>query len=62
MFKIIYRALKLFKKEKKVFYTLIVANFLFAILILVEPIIYWSIIDTLISFSKELTNNIISFI
>ncbi len=53
MFKIIYRVLRLLKKEKRVFYSIIIANFLFAILILIEPIIYGNIIDTLVSFSNQ---------
>jgi len=52
MIKIILRVIKLLNAENKVIYILVLMNLIFAILVLVEPIIYWKIIDTLINFSK----------
>lgn len=53
MIKIIFRVIKLLNVEKKIVYTLIFLNFIFAIFVLIEPIIYWKIIDTLISFGVK---------
>lgn len=53
MIRIILRVIKLLKTENKIIYTLVSMNFIFAVLVLVEPVIYWKIIDTLINFSKQ---------
>lgn len=53
MIRIILRVINLLKTEKKIIYTLVSMNFIFAVLVLVEPVIYWKIIDTLINFSKQ---------
>lgn len=67
MITIILRVIKLLKTENKIIYTLVLMNFLFAVLVLVEPVIYWKIIDTLINFSKQqdytlLYNNILFWV
>lgn len=51
MFQIIYRVLLLLKNRKKTVLWLVVANFIFAWLVLVEPIFFKKIIDILIGFS-----------
>lgn len=53
MIRIILRVIKLLKTENKIIYTLVSMNFIFAVLVLLEPVIYWKIIDTLINFSKQ---------
>ena len=53
MFKIIYRVLTLFKKEGLKIFLLLLSSIIFSLLVLLEPILYWKIIDILISF--ELT-------
>ncbi|NDK08438.1 ATP-binding cassette domain-containing protein [Candidatus Gracilibacteria bacterium] len=53
MIRIILRVINLLKTEKKIIYTLVSMNFIFAVLVLVEPVIYGKIIDTLINFSKQ---------
>lgn len=60
MFKIIYRAIRLLKNKKKIVYFITSANILFAILILIEPIIYWKIIDILVGFSNNGTSSLSS--
>lgn len=53
MFKIIIRVLKLLHKSKSLVFSLSLGNFLFAILILVEPIFFKEVIDILISMWEE---------
>jgi len=51
MFKLFYRVFALLKRRKKLTFLLTFANLIFAILVLVEPILFKEIIDTLISFN-----------
>ena len=50
MFKIIYRVLTLLKWEKSTIIFIVLTSLIFSFLVLVEPILYWKIIDTLVSF------------
>ncbi len=58
MFKIIIRVLKLLHDRKKTVFSLILANFVFAILILVEPIFFKQVIDILVAFDETKGSNI----
>lgn len=61
MFKIIYRVLSLLKDRKLTAVFLSIANFLFAILILIEPIFFKNIIDIFVEYtpqSKDQINNV----
>lgn len=55
MFHIIVRVLSLLREEKMMVFSLTITNLVFAALILVEPIFFKEIIDTLIGFSATET-------
>ena len=55
MFTIFYRVFTLLKKRKKLTFLLTLANLVFAILVLIEPIFFREIIDTLIAFNASHT-------
>ena len=50
-----WRVLTLLKDKKKIVFSLVFANFLFAGLVLIEPIIYWNTIDILVSFKTNIS-------
>jgi len=58
MFKIILRVLWLLSKQKKLVSSLVFTNFLFAGLVLLEPLFFKQIIDILISFADSATSEI----
>ena len=60
MFKIIFRVLQLLHERKKTVFFLIWANFIFAILILVEPIFFKHVIDMLVAFDSPQKSDISS--
>jgi len=53
MFQIIIRVLKLLHHKKRTLFSLVSANFIFAILMLVEPIFFKQVIDILVAFDSS---------
>jgi len=57
MFHIILRVLQLLSHQKKLVISLVISNFIFAALVLVEPVFFKEVIDILVSFSPDTAND-----
>jgi len=57
MFQIIIRVLGLLGHKKKTLFSLVITNFIFAVLMLIEPIFFKQVIDILIAFDSSTQND-----